>query len=138
MKTTYFCAYHAERLKACESEAFRHWGEMMRRGVQAYVECRMDAAGLYLGTALEIGLLRRECNENGVFAVLHILKPAQFLVELFLLDRQQRKVEELINKISTHGGQIADPLLDDFLSQSFNRAASIETSCGKSVECALH
>lgn len=138
MKATYFCAYHAERLKACESEAFRHWGEMMRRGVQAYAECRLDAAELYLGAALEIALLRRECCENGLFAALHILKPAQFLVELFLLDRQPHKVEELMTRINTHRGCTADLNLDDFLAQSISRASSAEVSSRRIAERALH
>lgn len=126
MKSPYLCAYHAERLKACESEAFRYWGEMMRRGVQAYVECRFDAAVLYLGTALEIGLLRQRCQLNGLFEGLHIQKPVEFLVELLKIDRQYHQINELLNYVSTQVDTVAkevnssaDPNLTNFLNRSF-------------------
>lgn len=56
MKSPYFCAYHAERMRACEPEALRSWTEMMRRGVHVYVECRMDAAEIVLGSAVDVAL----------------------------------------------------------------------------------
>lgn len=126
MRSPYLCAYHAERLKACESEAFRYWGEMMRRGVQAYVECRFDAAVLYLGTALEIGLLRQRCQLNGLFKGLHIQKPVEFLVELLKIDGQYHQVNELLNYVFTHANSVAkqanssaDTALTNFLNRSF-------------------
>lgn len=126
MRSPYLCAYHAERLKACESEAFRYWGEMMRRGVQAYVECRFDAAVLYLGTALEIGLLRQRCQLNGLFAGVHIQKPVEFLVELLKIDRQYQQVNELLDYVSKQvdsvakqADSVADITLANFLNRSF-------------------
>ena len=119
MRSPYLCAYHAERLKACESEAFRYWGEMMRRGVQAYVECRFDAAVLYLGTALEIGLLRQRCQLNGLFEGLHIQKPVEFLVELLKIDRQYHQVNELLDYVARHSTAGTDTTLANFLNRSF-------------------
>lgn len=121
MRTPYLCAYHVERLKACESEAFRYWGEMMRRGVQAYVECRFEAAVLYLGTALEIGLLRHRCELNGLFESLHILKPVEFLVELLKVDRQYHEVNELLEYVAKSARPGADVPLTNFLAKSFIR-----------------
>lgn len=124
MKSAYFCAYHAERLKACESDAFRHWAEMMRRGAQAYIECRFEAANLYLGAALDIGLLRQTCGENGLFSALHVMKPAEFLLEVQLLEQRHSDAEATLRRISA----IADPdgdwlmlQLVNFLAQAYQR-----------------
>jgi hypothetical protein len=132
MKSAYFCAYHAERLKACESDAYRHWAEMMRRGAQAYVECRFDAANLYFGTALDIGLLRQECSENGLFSVLHIMKPGEFLVNLQLLEQRHEDAEATLDKISA----VADPQGDwsmlqlvNFLAKAYKRVEGEGKSC---------
>lgn len=119
MRHPYLCAYHVERLKACESEALRYWGEMMRRGVQAYVACRIEAATLYLGTALEIGLLRQRCQLNGVFEGLHIVKPAEFLVELLKVDRQYGEVNELLEYVVQNANLSADMSLESFLARAF-------------------
>lgn len=139
MRSPYLCAYHAERLKACESEAFRYWGEMMRRGVQAYVECRFDAAVLYLGTALEIGLLRQRCQLNGLFEGVHIQKPVEFLVELLKIDRQYQQVNELLDYVSKQvdsvakqADSVADITLANFLNRSFivvnNASANLQST----------
>jgi hypothetical protein len=83
MKTTYLCAHHAERMKVVESEALRCWTEMMRRGIKAYLGCRSEAADIYLGAAVEIGLLRRGAGKNEIFSNIHIIKPSELLIELF-------------------------------------------------------
>lgn len=116
MKSEYFCVYHAERLKACESDAYRHWAEMMRRGTQAYVECRFEAANLYLGAALDIGLLRHGCAENGLFSVFHVMKPAEFLLEVQLLEQRHDDAETVLGKISA----IVDPEGDWLMLQLVN------------------
>lgn len=134
MKTPYLCAYHAERLKACESEAFRYWGEMMRRGVQAYVECRFDAAVLYLGTALEIGLLRQRCELNGLFESLHILKPVEFLVELLKVDRQYQEVNKLLEYVAENARPGGNTPLIDFLAKSFIRFENPSRTASLSID----
>lgn len=131
MKSAYFCAYHAERLKACESDAYRHWAEMMQRGTQAYVECRLEAANLYFSTALDIGLLRQSCSENGLFAALHVMKPAEFLLNLQLLEQRHEDAEATLDKVSA----IADPQGDwsmqqlvNFLAKAYKRVRGEGTS----------
>lgn len=124
MKSAYFCALHAERLKACESDAYRHWAEMMRRGAQAYSECRFDAANLHFGAALDIGLLRQGCEENGLFTELHIMKPAEFLLEAQLIEQCYGAAESMLDKISTFTHPDKDRLtsqLMNFLGEGYAR-----------------
>ena len=131
MKAQYFCAYHTERLRACESDSFRHWTEMMRRGVQAYSECRFEAANLYLGAALDIGLLRHCCEENGLFTTLHIMKPAEFLLEMQLLDQRHDAAEDMLDRISA----ITRPDKDWLISQLMNFLAEGYARVGLEGKC---
>ncbi len=101
MKTTYFCAFHAERMKAYEGEAIQHWTQMMRRGTQAYSECRIDAARIYLGSAMEIGLLRHSCPKSMFFDDMHLTQPLSFLIELLILDESFDEAIYVLSKIST-------------------------------------
>jgi hypothetical protein len=124
MKSQYFCAYHAERLRACESEAYRHWAEMMQRGAQAYSECRFEAANLYLGAAMDIGLLRHGCEGNGLFTTFHIMKPAEFLLEAQLLEQRHDAAENTLHKLSSIAKPDGDWLmlqLVNFLSKGYAR-----------------
>lgn len=100
MNTRYFCAYHAERIRESEPHALRCWVEMMRRGMQAYTECRIEAAQIYLGSALDIGLLRHTCAHNTVFGEIHLTKPADFIIELRLSEADHEAALSLLNKIA--------------------------------------
>ncbi len=84
MQSRYFCAFHAEKLKQCEAQAIGSWSQMMHRGVHAYAEHRASEALIYLGTALEIGILRSHCPTNDIFCSMQLLKPAEFLIEIML------------------------------------------------------
>lgn len=128
MNTRYFCAYHAERIKACETHALRCWVEMMRRGVQAYTECRLEAAQIYLGSALDIGLLRFTCAENNLFEEIHLTKPADFIIELRLSDADYGTARDVLNRISDvdkasgkHGQSIGGNLRDYVATQLARR-----------------
>lgn len=101
MKSLYFCAFHAERMKASESEALRCWSEIMRRGMHAYVDCRMEAAELYLGAALDIGLMRYRCTQSTMISILHITKPTDFLLELFCADIRFDTAVAALSRISS-------------------------------------
>ena len=101
MRSKYFCAYHSEKMKTYETEAYRYWMEVMRRGVQSYVKCRSESAYIYLHTAMDIGLLRQRCEENGIFEELHITKPAEFLIQLFIADDNFKEAFTLLSCISS-------------------------------------
>ncbi len=100
MKPKYFCPYHIERIHTCEQSALVSWNEMMRRGVQAYASCRADAARIYLDSAIDISLLRYR-HKNLYFSELHIAKPLDFLVELFLANENFTDAFEVLAKISS-------------------------------------
>lgn len=124
MNSRYLCAYHQERLRVCESGAYRFWAEMMRRGAMTYTECRFDAAIIYLGTALDIGLLRQGCEQNGLFSAFHLLKPAEFLYEALLLEQRFGEAEALLRKISSATDHCNDGFaaqLRSFLAQAYER-----------------
>lgn len=109
MKSQYFCAYHAENMKVCESEALRCWLQMMQRGEKAYVECRMEAARIYMGCALDIAILRSHCKRNSAFSGQHILKPAELLVQLQLAcDNLETATELLTRTIETVSAEMGN------------------------------
>lgn len=99
MKTTYFCAYHADRIRTCEQSAMGSWNEMMRRGRLAYTECRTDDAHVYFGSATEIALLRYTGSSNRYFGDTHITKPIEFLVELLILENNFNQATALLSQI---------------------------------------
>lgn len=101
MHSKYFCTYHSEKMMTYETEAYRYWIEVMRRGVQSYAKCRSESAHIYLHTALDIGLLRQKCERNSVFEELHITKPAEFLIQLFIADDNFNGAFELLSYISS-------------------------------------
>lgn len=99
MKSPYFCAQHAKRILQNESEAFGSWNEMMNIGVQAYSQCRLDAAAIYLGAALDIAFLRTACASNHSFTTLHIVKPAEFLLDLMLSEQRWNQASRLLARV---------------------------------------
>lgn len=102
MNFTYLCIYHIERLQACEAEAWRTWSQMMQRGVKAYADCRTEAAHIYLNTALEVALLRNACCETNVsFGELELLKPAEFLIQLYVIEDAFDSALDVLARISS-------------------------------------
>lgn len=132
MRSKYFCAYHSEKMETYETEAYRYWMEVMRRGVQSYAKCRSESAHIYLHTAMDIGLLRQKCKKNGVFEELHITKPAEFLIQLYIADDNINGALELLSYISSSTQstvvKINNPLLH-FINESHKMLATAEKSC---------
>lgn len=127
--THYFCAHHLEQMKACESEAIRQWTQLMQRGVKAYVECREEAAQIYLGAAMEVGLLRSRLPSNGIFSEMHVLKPAEFMIQTHLTMECFEAAEQLIEQISTANAQhrrFFTSVCDDFLEAQLQAAQLAE------------
>ena len=131
MRSKYFCAYHSEKMKTYETEAYRYWMEVMRRGVQSYAKCRSESAHIYLHTAVDIGLLRQKCERNGIFEETHITKPAEFLVQLFIADDNLNGAHNFLSHISSNTQstviKINDPLLH-FLNESHKAITTAEKS----------
>lgn len=132
MRSKYFCAYHSEKMETYEAEAYRYWMEVMRRGIQAYTKCRSESAHIYLQTAMDIGLLRQQCKKNDMFEELHIIKPAEFLIQLYIADDNIHGAFELLSHISSNTQstvvKINNPLLH-FINESHKILATTEKSC---------
>ena len=100
MKSQYFCAYHAKQVCGSETQAFSQWGEVMRRGVKAYVQCRIEAATLFLNAALDIAQLRSECSTNSVFSLMHLCKPVEFLIQLTIAENNFKKATGFLDRLA--------------------------------------
>jgi len=100
-KFSYLCPNHIAQLQISEKRAMSYWVEIMRRGVKAYSQCRVEASELYLSAAIEIYLLRSACNENSFFSGCHLLKPLDFVLELFIQNQAFDKASKLLGKIES-------------------------------------
>lgn len=100
MKPQFFCAHQATKIKASEQYALGSWIELMRRGTHAHVECRMEAAWIYLNAAIEISLLRFSLASNDMFTDMHLAKPLEFLIKGALATDEFNKATLLLTKIS--------------------------------------
>lgn len=142
MKPRYLCAYHAERIRASEQHACHSWLELMRRGTLAYAECRVEAAQIYLGAALDIALLRLACQGNKLFTALHLSKPLEFMIELLVVEGCFNQAMKLLSKISSALDQSPDnSMIDELvgcLAQHYQRVSNHEkTAAGHSKRRAL-
>lgn len=129
MKTPYFCAYHVEQMKACESEALRCWSQVMQRGVKAYTECRTEAALIYLGAALDVSMMRAACPKNGIFKDLHLTKPAEFLVQLYLTSDDFGFANTLLTKLDREAkflNELRTKCFEEFLLKQFKCVSEAE------------
>lgn len=105
MKSNYFCAFHTRNIQTNETEAMGSWISLMRRGSKAFSECRVDASRLYFEASLDIALLRMEQPSNYFFTLLQILKPTDFLMDIYMADESFTEAYATLNKISD---QLAD------------------------------
>jgi len=101
MKTSHLCPNHSHLVKDSEPRAMEIWCDMMRRGIRAYTQCRIDSAECYLGAATEIALLRYSCEKNRFFDEVHLTKPLEFLIELLVQAMNFDKAMVLLSSIST-------------------------------------
>ena len=126
MKSSYLCPYHLARLKKCEIDAMRNWTELMSRGLSAYGQCRLEAASCYLGAALEIALLRINVPQGSRFSDLHIIKPAQSLLEIAALDFRSDVALDILSRISAGiEGYSTSQTMTDFLAHNRARIGGI-------------
>lgn len=129
MKSRYICRYHAEQIKALESKALISWSGTMNRGVKAYTQCRIEAAEIYLESALDIALLRSECENNGIFTSIHIEKPVEFLVEINLSEHNFDSANRILQKVTCgipENSDLYSISLDRFLIRQYQRVERLE------------
>ncbi|MDZ7923833.1 MAG: hypothetical protein U5M23_07170 [Marinagarivorans sp.] len=129
MTSQYFCAYHVNKFVVSEIEAFRNWSQMMQRGVKAYVECRVEAAEIYLGSSLDIALLRCSCTGNKIFSEEQLLKPAEFILQIYLMTDAFHKAQQTLDRISgccqaNHG--LLGMVTEKFITEQFERFEKAE------------
>lgn len=125
MKPSYLCPYHAQLIKRHENSAISYWCEMMHCGTQAYAQCRIEAAELYLGAATEVALVRRACTGNIFFNDLHIAKPLELIMELHAQDFNFTKAPLLLSKVSLavfQGNKKPHRVLMDLLHRDYESA----------------
>lgn len=96
----FFCTYHSQRMRTCESEAVRYWREMMSRGLKSYTQCRIEAAIIYLDSAIDIVLLRTHCEQNNTFEIAHLIKPAELLIRLMAIEYHFDKAFNFLHRLS--------------------------------------
>ncbi|SMF39148.1 hypothetical protein SAMN02745866_02517 [Alteromonadaceae bacterium Bs31] len=140
MKSRYFCNYHLKKIHSNEVEAWQSWSAMMQLGVKAFVECRVDAARNYLSAALDISLLRCDCEVNELFSETHFIKPAEFLLRLYVVEGEFDRARNVLNKIKKASGEsnisctsIAES--DGFLSKQYEAIEAEEKIFFTSSRC---
>lgn len=141
VRRSHFCPQHAEQLRRSEQHALNAWIEVMRRGMQAYGACRMDAARIYLGSATEIALIRQRSAHNAFFGDTHLLKPLAFLIEVLILEERFEEAVALLSTVSAamkykafHG----TPAIADALAEHYERVELAEKRHFTSSQQAEH
>jgi hypothetical protein len=100
VKCSYFCAQHAAQIQQNEEQALHYWNQLMQMGVQHYIHCRLDQANAFLNSALELALLRFECQHNQFFQNLQLCKPLEFVMQLLLTEERYDEASLLLAKIN--------------------------------------
>ena len=122
MKFSHFCCYHLDVMRKSESEAHRSWNGNMRRGSEAYVECKTQAACIYLGAAHEAALLRSQCDGNEWFGYEQIIQPMNLIFELLMTEDAFTDAHYLIEKTREFAGEKVRVLsLENTLKEYENR-----------------
>lgn len=140
MSLRYFCTSHSEAIQTNEPEAWRCWAALMQRGIKAYTECRVDAAYIYLGAALDVALIRNDCGNNKSFCETHAIKPAEFILQLFLIDNDFNRARILLHRISVNcekNGITQAGLYDTFFAKQYQAVEIAEKAFmeGKNFIC---
>lgn len=127
MKCSYFCAQHAALMQQDEDQAKRAWNQFMQLGVQHYAHCRIEQACVYLHSALELALLRFECQSNQYFCHSQLCKPLDFLMQLLITEERYDEASLLLAKINASVIQgDCDQILLDSLGEHYRRLENSE------------
>lgn len=84
MDHQYICSRQILEVEQNEFFAFEAWTSSMREGISHYAVCRWDTARVLLGRAFEIASVRMQVDRNRYFSGLSLLKPYEFLFEVFV------------------------------------------------------
>lgn len=129
MRLNYFCPHHVAVIRQCEGTAVQWWNELMKRGLLAYNDCRLEAADIFLKSALSLSLLRYAEPHNAWLTSIHITKPAEFLIELALNEQQFDAAIQLLSTISNETWPYVSDFEDsitEFLAKQYERIESQE------------
>ncbi|VUD47676.1 hypothetical protein TDB9533_01075 [Thalassocella blandensis] len=100
MQPRHLCCSHVLLIQHDENQAFHHWQSTMNSGVQAFVQCRMEEAKNYLNAALEIAMLRFACPANQSFSALQLIKPSEFLCEIYLCEENVTNASMVLSAVN--------------------------------------
>lgn len=131
MRLNYFCPYHVDKIRQCENTAAQWWNELMKRGLVAYNECRLEAADIFMKSALSLSLLRYSEPNNHWLTSIHITKPAEFLVEMHISEQQYDAAIQLLSQISNDTWPFVSDFeekITEFLAVQYERIESLEKS----------
>lgn len=84
MHHQYICPRQMIEIESNEFYAFEAWNCALRDGISHYAQCRWDSAQIFLGRAFEIAGVRLIADKNRYFSGLNLLKPYEFLFEVFV------------------------------------------------------
>ncbi len=96
MHYQHICASHATQIQLNEFSALELWNRSMHQGISTYAHCRWDCASQYLSAAMEIAIIRLSSTKNVQFNSLHLLKPVEFLLEIFIYQDAYKRAVELL------------------------------------------
>ncbi len=129
MRLNYFCPHHVAVIRQCENTAAQWWNELMKRGMLAYNDCRLEAADIFLKSALSLSLLRYSESRNNWLSSIHITKPAEFLLELAINEQQFDSAIQLLSTISNETWPYVSEFehsITEFLAKQYERVESLE------------
>ena len=132
MKSRHFCFERMENMKKSETLAFDSWRNMMNRGMSAYTDCRTDSAYLYFSSAADIAILRSRCLANQFFTAQSLIKPAEFIVQLLVLDQRFDLAIMFLSRLSSTSCErfvSSDMHMSEFLAVQYERIDTAEKQC---------
>lgn len=100
MQYKHLCTLHALQIQFSEAQALEVWDGFMRQGIASYAHCQWKCSVNYLSAALEVASLRAETCKNLHFTGLHLLKPFEFILDIFISQKELTKALRLIQKVS--------------------------------------
>ena len=99
MQYKHLCISHALQIQFNEAQALEIWDGFMRQGIASYAHCQWNCSVNYLSAALEVASLRAETCKNQQFTGLHLLKPFEFILDIFISQKEFTQALTLIKKV---------------------------------------
>lgn len=113
MSHQYICPRQVVEIEHNELSAFEAWTSAMNEGISHYALCRWDTAQILLGRAFEIASVRLLVDKNRYFTGLNLLKPYEFLFEVFVSEDEFLYATEYLCRAAAllqHTGRPLNPM----------------------------